>query len=67
MKSTEETKNLRAMSKEGLSKELILAEREYINNKLKVSVDKLDDYSLLKKNRAKVARLKTIINEFKGE
>lgn len=55
------------MTRENLIKELALSEKEYTNNMLKVSVGKLDNYSLLKKNKAKVARLKTIINESKGE
>jgi ribosomal protein L29 len=67
MKSTEEMKNLRALDKEALSKELVVATKEYTNNMLKVKVDKLDNYSLLKKNKVKVARIMTIINEFQSE
>ena len=67
MKSTEEMKNLRALDKEALMKELAIATKEYTNNMLKVKVDKLDNYSLLRKNKAKVARIMTIINEFQSE
>ncbi|MFA6963714.1 MAG: 50S ribosomal protein L29 [Patescibacteria group bacterium] len=67
MKSTEEMKNLRALDKEALLKELASATKEYTNNMLKVKVDKLDNYSLLGKNKAKVARIMTIINEFQSE
>lgn len=63
MKNTEEMKNLRSMDAEHLQKELLDTKKKLLNDHLKVQADKLDNYSLIAKNRRKVARISTIINE----
>lgn len=63
MKQTEETKKIKDMTEVQLKAELVSAKKKLAVDILKVKVGKLDNYSLVKKNKKYVARIATIINE----
>lgn len=66
MKYSEDLKNLKSMTVEKLNTELEEAEKRLLSDSLKVQAGKLDNYSLVSKNRKRVARISTIINEKMG-
>lgn len=67
MKTTEDIKKYRAMTKEQLEKELTVLEHSAMTNKLRVAAGKLDNFSLVCKAKKNIARVETIINEKDGE
>lgn len=61
MKSTEEIKNLRSLDSAKIVNELKDNQTKLMHNSLKSAAGKLDNHSLIKKNRRNIARIKTII------
>ena len=66
MKYTEELKTLKNLTVEQLGKELAEAQKKALTDSLRVQAGKLDNYSLVSKNKKKIARISTIINEKLG-
>lgn len=54
------------MTMQQLTTELAEAKKRSLTDSLKVQASKLDNYSLISKNRKRVARIATIINEKMG-
>lgn len=67
MKITEEIKNLKSLGQEQLEKELLETKKKLMQDSLRVKAGKLDNYSVISKNKKKIARISTIINEKLGK
>jgi ribosomal protein L29 len=63
MKIKEELKNLRGLDADKLAKELSETRKKVYEDTLKVKAGKLDNFSLVSKNRKLAARISTLINE----
>jgi ribosomal protein L29 len=63
MKTTEETKKIKEMTDIQLKSELAATRKKLAGDILRVKAGKLDNYSLIKKNKRFVARITTILNE----
>ena len=63
MKTIEEMKDLRSMDVKKLETELKDNQKKLMQNSLKVAAGKLENFSLIKKSRKNIARIKTLINE----